>query len=271
MLNRSTEAQRGVTLVELLIGMAVGIIVVGGAVGIYVSTVQGSSITLKSSKLNQETSALLHVMVNDIRRAGFWGNVDPSSLNANPFNVQGATALVVRDDMANDAVQAATGQGSCITYAYDATYLPGNVAGTLESTDLFGFRLNGTVVQMRSLGVVDGADCVGGTCTSCTNGTWENVTDPNLIEITTLNFDLSGSQCLNGAEPNGIDDDADGTVDDDDEFDCYVDVPAAASNDATAETRELLITVVGRLVQDTSTQIQASQSVKIRNDLVRIR
>ena len=161
--------------------------------------------------------------------------------------------------------------GSCIVYAYDATYLPGNVAGTIEATDLFGFRLNGSVVQMRQTGVVDGANCVGGTCNSCTNGTWQDVTDPSLIEITQLTFDLANSQCLNASEPNTVDDDADGTVDEDDEFDCYVTVPPNGSNEVTAETRELLVTVTGRLAADTSTQVSASQSVRVRNDLIRTR
>ena len=173
--------------------------------------------------------------------------------------------------MANNADQGPTGQGSCLVYAYDATYLPGNVAGTLEATDLFGFRLNGTVVQMRQTGVVDGVGCVGGTCNTCTNGTWQNVTDPNLIEITALNFDLGNSQCLNSSEPNNEDDDVDGTIDEDDEADCYVTIPPVASGEPTTETREVVVTVSGRLANDTSVQMTATQTVRVRNDHLRIR
>ncbi|HEX7060836.1 MAG TPA: prepilin-type N-terminal cleavage/methylation domain-containing protein [Woeseiaceae bacterium] len=270
-LTPSRVRQQGVTLVELLIGMAVGLIVIGGAIAMYVSSVHSSSETLKSSKLNQEISTLLHVIVDDVRRAGYWGTPDMDELSKNPFSQQGATALLVRDDMVNDAAQPATGQGSCLVYAYDATYLAGNVPGVIESTDLFGFRLNGSVVQMRRTGVVDGVDCIGGTCTSCTNGVWENVTDPDLIEITQLTFDLGNSKCLSGAEPNTLDDDGDGTVDDSDEYDCYLTVPANGSGVATKETRELLVTVSGRLATDPSTQATVSQSVTVRNDLLRIR
>jgi hypothetical protein len=173
--------------------------------------------------------------------------------------------------MTNNSIQPATGQGSCLLYSYDATYVPGNVAGAIEITDLFGFRLNNSVVQMRQSGVVDGTNCVGGTCNSCTNGTWENVTDPDLIEITNFTFDLGASQCLNGSEPNAVDDNADGVIDDADEFDCYVTVPANGSDAVTVETRELLVTVTGRLSGDISTQASVSQSVKVRNDLLRVR
>ncbi len=237
----------------------------------YVQAIRSSNDTLRSSKLNQEISALMSVIVNDVRRAGFWGNLGSGDYDQNPFSQTGATALTVLDDMASNADQGPLGQGSCLVYAYDATYLPGNVAGTLEATDLFGFRLNGTVVQMRQTGVVDGVACVGGTCNTCSNGTWQNVTDPDLIEITALNFDLSNSQCLNASEPNTQDDDGDGTIDDDDEADCYATVPPNGSNEATMESREVVITIAGRLANDTSTQMTATQTIRVRNDHLRIR
>ena len=261
--------QAGLTLVELLIGVVVGFIVVSGAISVYASTVTSSSELLKSSKLHQETSALLHVMANDLRRAGYWGAINTRNIDQNPFSRTDATMLVVRDDMAGDALQPARGQGSCVTYAYDSTNLPGNTAGLLEDTDLYGFRLNGTVVQMRQSGSIDATDCIGGTCTSCNNGVWQNVTDPDLIEITNLTFDLSESQCLNGSEPDGIDDNGSGIVDDAAEMDCYLNPPTVGSGDTTVETREILITVAGRLANDPLTQTQLSQTVRVRNDKLR--
>ena len=261
--------QSGVTFIEILVGMAVGIIVIGGAVAIYASSVRSGNEALLASKLNQELGALMHVMTNDIRRAGFWGTALGSRADENPFNMPGATALVVRDDMANDALQAATGQGSCITYAYDATYVGGNVPGAVEATDLFGFRLNGTTVEMRQTGAVDGAACVGGTCLSCSNGVWLEVTDPDIVEITELTFDLSRSQCLNASEPNEEDDNGDGTIDEDAEQDCYVTLPPVGSQEVTMETREVQISLTGRLASDNSVQATVTQSVGVRNHVLR--
>jgi type IV pilus assembly protein PilW len=264
----SSHKQSGLTFVEVLVGMAVGVIVIGGGITIYASSVRGGNEALLSSKLNQEIGALMHVMTNDIRRAGYWGTAMNGQPDQNPFNLPGATSLVVIDDMNNNAIQAATGQGSCITYAYDATYLPGNVAGTVETTDLFGFRLNGTVVQMRQTGTVDGTACVGGTCNSCTNGVWLDVTDPDIIEVTQLNFDLSNSQCLNSSEPNEEDDNGDGTVDEAAEQDCYVTNPPGGSGEVTMETREVTITVTGRLTSDNQVQATASNSTRVRNNVL---
>jgi prepilin peptidase dependent protein B len=270
-LNSAHNRQRGLTLIEILIGMAVGVVVVGGAIVMYASSVQNSNGMLKSSKLNQELGGLMHVITNDLRRVGFWGDVNSNQYHLNPFNQVGATALVVIDDMNSNTVQAATGQGSCVVYAYDATYLPANAAGVVESTDLFGFRLNGSVVQMRQTGVVDGTECVGGTCNSCTNGNWENVTDPILIDVTALTFDLVNSQCLNASEPNGVDDNGDGTIDEDGEYDCYVTIPPVGSGEATVETREVLVSVTGQLAGDSLVQVTTSQTIRVRNDLLRIR
>ena len=260
--------QSGLTFVEMLVGMAVGVIVISGGITIYASSVRGGNDALLASKLNQEIGALMHVMANDIRRAGFWGTAIDGRPDENPFNVPGATSLVVMDDMANNAVQAATGNGSCITYTYDATYVPGSAAGVVEATDLFGFRLNGVVVQMRQTGTVDGVSCVGGTCTSCTNGVWQDVTDPNVIEITQLDFDLSNSQCLNSSEPNEEDDNGDGTIDDAAEQDCYVTAPPGGSGEGTMETREVTITVTGRLATDNQVQISAVNSIRVRNNVL---
>jgi type IV pilus assembly protein PilW len=270
-LTRQYSRQRGLTLVEVLVGLAVGFIVVGGAIVIYTSSVQSSNDTLKSSRLNQEIAGLMLVIANDVRRAGYWDNVDGLSFGLNPFNQPGATALVVRDNMANDVQQGPTGQGSCITYAYDATYLAGNTPGVLDSADLFGFRLNGGVVEMRQSGTVDGVACVGGTCLSCANGVWANVTDANLIEVTALTFDLSGSGCLNAAEPDLIDDNGDGIIDDDEEYNCYVTIPAAGSGNTTAESREVLVSLSARLTNDVTTQVTAAQTITVRNDVIRVR
>jgi type IV pilus assembly protein PilW len=271
MLRQPRPRQGGFTIVELLIGAAVGVIVVGGAIALYITSVRSSGETVGATRLNQEVSALLSVISNDVRRAGFWPGAVGGNYAQNPFSQADATVLTVVDDLVGDVDQGPTGQGTCLVYAYDATYLAGNTSGVLEAADLFGFRLNGTVVEMRAAGVVDGVNCVGGTCNSCQNGNWEAVTDPDLIEITALTFDLGNSQCLNASEPNGEDDDGDTTIDEIDELNCYVTIPPNASNEATVETREVVVNVTGRLADDTSTQISASQSIKVRNDYLRLR
>src|SRR5690606_35070928 len=102
---------------------------------------------------------VMTVMTNDIRRAGYWGNLalsDYANPHLNPFAQVDVTALEVH---AGNVEQAATGAGECIVYAYDA-----DNDGVLDNEDIRGFRLNNGVVQMRANGDVTNA-----THDSCTD------------------------------------------------------------------------------------------------------
>lgn len=257
--------QKGMTLVELMLGLAVGLIVMGSIFSIYLSTVENNARMLSNSKLNQELSALMNVMTNDIRRAGYWGNIPPAGLSSpqgNPFAQVDDTALEVH---AGNAPQGAMGSGDCVIYTYDA-----DADGVLDNADIRGFRLNNGVVQMRERG--DTAS--NPTHDSCADGagTWRDVTDGNLISITALSFDLADSACLNTAEPNGLENGGDpAVIDDAGEADCYTVVPAAGSGEFTVETRQILVSLTGTLVGDPGVQRTLTQEIRVRNDLVRER
>lgn len=80
--------------------------------------------------------------------------------------------------------------GSCILFSYDK-----NKNAVIENdgstNEQFGFRLtteNGVgVVQKRT----------GGTFTDCTTGTWADVTDPKVLNITGLDFTITSNDVLN--------------------------------------------------------------------------
>ena len=257
--------QSGMTLLEILIALAVGSIVVGSVATVYVSTVSSTGAMLSGSKLNQELAALMTVMANDVRRAGYWGNTtidDYRSPQSNPFAQLDNTALEVHD---GNVPQGPTGAGDCIVYVYDA-----DNDGVLDDGDVRGFRLVGGVVQMRERGDT-AANAVHDVCDDAEDS-WLDVTDGGLISITALTFDLAGSACLNTSEPDGEEDGGDAAVvDDAPERDCYIVIPPAGGGDLTVETRSVAISVVGRLINDASVIATLSQDVRVRNDLVRVR
>jgi type IV pilus assembly protein PilW len=163
----------------------------------YVATSTSAISTLAESKLNHELASLMSLMINDIRRAGYWGTLaaldDPT---VNPFNIVNQSTLSVFDSSETDNMAGTTGNGTCLTYTYDM-----NRNGTLEAEELTGFRLRGGVVQMRTSGISGPASCAG------PNDVWENLTDGAQINVTTLNFDLAESVCLNTREPDDLDND----------------------------------------------------------------
>lgn len=256
--------QSGFTLTELMITVALSLSVISSVMVGYLGTYSGSMSTLNSSKLNQEMSALMSLMVADIRRAGFDGAVAPGDLpTANLFNTIDNTALEVFDSMSSNTQVAATGSGSCIVYTYDA-----DQDGTVDANELVGFRLNAGVVQMRTVGNLADPD----TCASSIGNTWIDLTDADFITVTTLRFDLGRSMCLNTREPDLVDNDGNATVDNSEEKNCYVaPLPLAASGNITVETRQVDITLAGNLTDDSFTRLSQVQSVRVRNDLIRMR
>lgn len=156
-----SNAQRGFTLIELMVSMVIGLIILAGVIGMFVSMVKSDNDYLKSVRLNQELRAAMSLITRDIRRAGA-NRTAATDSPANPFSVAGGTRLTI----------AANQQGvliSCLTYSYDAND---------TSNELFGYRHDSTTGSVETR--ADGAACNA-------NG-WSTITDDNLVDITALTF-----------------------------------------------------------------------------------
>jgi prepilin peptidase dependent protein B len=263
----SRTGQSGLTLIELLISMLLGVVLLAAASSVLLTNLATSSASVTSSRLNEELMTLMSVMVQDIRRAGYSGDAgivtDPTQ---NDLNIVGETALAIQPSIADPDSDDAT-LGSCILYTYDA-----NGDGLLDDQDIVGFRLDDDrgVVQMRQQGDV-AANTEHDTCDNA-DDTWLDLTDGNLIRVTALTFNSAASACLNAREPDGVDNDGNGTIDNDEEADCYdLPLPTDESGDITVETREILVSLEGGLANDPDVRVAVEQSVRVRNDLVRVR
>jgi type IV pilus assembly protein PilW len=286
--------QRGFTISELLVGMVVGLLVMGAVIGVYVTVLNSSSTVLRGSRLNQEMSAIMSIMANDIRRAGYWGTAAFEVVTDNPFsqvfvaaadrpntsalrvhnNDAGSYTDVTYDDVTTgQGVVTAASSGSCITYTYDDLDTDGNGTvtagetgdGILEDDEKFGFRWNGAAtdaLEMRT--------STNGGANACTGGTWGPVTDPAEIVIKELTFDISASTCINAAEPDEVEDGGDAAVVDDPlEYDCYTTAPD--SGETTAESRQVVMTLSAQLADDPAVNSTLVQTVEVRNHLVWVR
>jgi type IV pilus assembly protein PilW len=240
-----------------MITVALGMSVISSVLIGYLATYSGSVNTLANSKLSQEMTTVMNVMVEDIRRAGYSNNTAATPAT-NPFSNVANTALSVFNNMTSNTLQTGTGSGSCILYSYDRDRL-----GTVDANELFGFRLNAGVVEMRTTGVpVDAPTCAG-------VGQWTPLTDAGFMNVTALTFSLGNSQCLNTREPDGIDNDVANGIDDAAEIDCYLIAPVTGN--ITVETREVAITLAANLTNDAFVRMSMTQNVRVRNDMVRIR
>lgn len=182
-----SDRQRGATLIELLVGVAVGLLVVLGAIAIYVGTSKGGREIILVNRFNQDMRTVMDIIVSDLRRAGY-AAAGPAT-GANAFTVEngGGVAPVTNIRITGDA------GNRCLLFAYDTTWRAGgaSVAGQVDTgIDFGGFRLdNGAVQALRS------AD-IAGTDANCAQLDWEDLNDPGVVRVTALNVDFVGSQCV---------------------------------------------------------------------------
>lgn len=233
-----------------MISLVIGLIITGGIINIYVTSVKGNTDNLRISMLNQELRSMLHLVDRDIRRAGFWAAVPGSDdLSADPF-MSDSNDLNV-SEKSGEAIN------SCITYSYDldkdklvdvgssATTAPFNaIPYDTGSMEQFGFRVNGTSVEMRT-GLASPSEST----FNCDSGTWTNLSDSN-TEITALTFNLT-TQYLNVTNS-------------------AVCSPATTncctSGQACQLIRDVNINITGRLANDTNVVKTVTALTRIRND-----
>lgn len=163
MLIKVLPRQKGFNLVELMISLALGLVVMGGALSLVVSILATNTSMLKMTRLNQELRAVMMMITRDLRRAGGWGKAVEDMLNGalNPFS-----EIVVNADK------------DCILFSYDSNGDGSlNKGKSYDHDEHYGFRLKDKAIEIRHRG------------TDCDGKYWENITDENSIEITALEIE----------------------------------------------------------------------------------
>lgn len=120
--------QKGYTLVELMIGLLVGLIVLSAVIYSFLTTLRSSRDVINSSVLNNEVMAVLDLMSGEFRRIGY--NADSSTSPAGDYY-----------KITSGGIESAS--GNCIVYIYDR-----NSAGlSTASPSHSGFRLDGGMIK----------------------------------------------------------------------------------------------------------------------------
>jgi len=182
MLGPKFQSQHGFTLIELMIGMLLGLIVTGIAISMYVSTLGITRQTNSTVRLSHELRSALGLFAKDVRRAGYWNG---SPVASNPH------ASVVEEDLpimvfSVSAPTTSSTSGDCIMLSYDL-----NRDGASSTREIFGYRLSVTsdIGTIQSLYIASSSSSSGVNCTE--SGTWNDVTDANFVDVDTLLFATS--------------------------------------------------------------------------------
>lgn len=151
--------QRGLSIVEFMVGVAVGLFIVGGATKLFVDYLGNNRTLLLETRVNQDLRAAADLVARDLRRASYWRNAtagistDPATLPAvNPY--------------ASVAYDAASG---VLTYSYSKD----DVDALNAATEAFGVRRS--VVSGKGVLQLQAA------------GGWQTITDPGTLDIPSTN------------------------------------------------------------------------------------
>ena len=173
---------RGFTLIELMVSLVLGLIVVGGVMGVFMSTYQANAQNIKSVRLNEEMRAVMSLMTRDIRRAGVrdlaW---QPSLLGTPNLFANNVNWVVSRYD-------GTVPTNSCVLFAYDS-----NGNDVIDPTlDRIGYRL-------RKEGALQSVEMRRNN-TACNGANWEKVTDENIMNVLDLDFAVTTEPGVSGIE-----------------------------------------------------------------------
>lgn len=89
----SARRQRGLSLVELMVALLIGLVVVAGAFLVHLRHLQSSRQLLAEVRLHQDLRAVVDLVTRDLRRAGHWA----SAAQQNPPGAHNPNASVSAD------------------------------------------------------------------------------------------------------------------------------------------------------------------------------
>jgi len=234
---RTRRSQAGITLVELMVAGAIGLIALSALLTVYSATAIHNTQLLQQAHLHQQLRSLMFLISTDLKRAGYRAFF-PGLLAASDNPFQNPINQVRTHAYGEES------RNSCILFAYDLDQdgLVGigrcGATGCDNLTDddnveQFGYRLRNAWIQSR----------FGGTGFNCDSGYWQTVNDPD-IEITQLHFEQH-SRCVNLVEVGST---------------C---TPAAAQLTRSG----IQIRIKGQLRNRVDTAILLTHWVRMRNDL----
>lgn len=228
MLKRS---HRGLSLVELLVGIAIGMIVVAAASMTAATQLSDTRKMLLEVQVQQDLRAAADIIARDLRRAGYWSQA------AQQVWIENALATVQFSNP-NRQVSPSSGSTGSIEFAYDR-----RTAGLAER--LFGF--------CQGVGCSGGGDVIRAKFAKA-DGTgtpvWQPLTDDKTVAISSLTITPIAHPASKLVCPSlcpGTDDTA-----------CW----------PTLSVREFDIQITGHAISDPAVSRTMAARVRVRNDLM---
>ncbi len=154
--------QRGLSMVELLVGMAIALFITATGATLLAGNLRESRSLLLEARLMQDLRTAADVVSRDLRRAGYWGSASngvwdagASRVDSNPYHGVSPTNVTAAE----------------VAFRYSRDAIENDL---VDSNEQFGFRLRGGAIELQ-LGA----------------GNWQALTDVGTMIVT--GFDVTPS------------------------------------------------------------------------------
>jgi type IV pilus assembly protein PilW len=161
---RAPPLPRGLSIVELMVGVAVGLFVVAGASFVAVNQLGDNRRLSLETQIQQDLRAVADLVSRDLRRGGYWGQAQSGvwydggpAVATNPYSA-------TEPGIVEPPVQEVD-----FSYSRDAAE-----NGAVDANEQFGFKLDGDHVIKARFGDV-----------------WQPLTDPNVLKVTAFDVTLA--------------------------------------------------------------------------------
>ena len=155
--------QQGLTLIEMMIAMVVGLLLTAAVMTLFIANVRANSDSVAMIRLNQELRGVMTIISTEFKRAGY--SADPT---VDTFKNELNSSL------------------NCLRYSYDE-----NNDGIQNANERFGFQFKENEIRWSR----------NNTNTDCSAASWESITEKSIANITTVNFTpsdvIAGSVIIN--------------------------------------------------------------------------
>jgi type II secretory pathway component PulJ len=164
------KKQAGLSLLEILMALAIGIFLLLGASSFFISNLKTQTNNLRANTLNQDIRQATMFITRDLRRAGYSADIVTNAFNG--------IRLCKSDNSAAPCAELNTNATDhCILYRYDRN----KNGGAADNDELLGFSLVNNQIFYRSTGNNMN------NCASDANNIWVPLTDSS-IRVTQLKF-----------------------------------------------------------------------------------
>lgn len=225
---RTQRGQRGLSIVELMVGVAIGLFVVAAASMLVATQLSDNRRLTLETQVQQDLRATADIITRELRRAGHWGKARDGvwyAENAAAVRVNPYAAVAKADGSAfvdGDV-------SSAVLLSYSRSGDEADETGAIESAEQLGFRLSSGVIQ-----------------TQLGEGNWQALTDGNTLNVTnfalTMNLQPIRLECAKPC-PDPL-------------VDCR----------PVLQVRDITLDITGEAAHDSSVRRSLRSNVRLRND-----